>query len=724
MDKIDQMKRSILSMLGLLAVAIGTGGNAGAQSTLPDLIEKLKPSIAIVETYTVQGEQLGTATGFFIRQDHLITTRHVIAEAGNVAIVMKGGKRIVVKRILAEDIEGDLVMLEVILDHKVDGLPIATASPREGEDIFVIGSPLGFELTTSEGILSGRSRLSNSIEMLMIDAAISRGSSGSPVINMKGEVIGIAAAKIPEGESLNFAIPASRLDHLEFNPMSFADWAKKQLINEIELDPDANNAAPENIFPLKNIQNIRSALVEILIFDETGRQKRIQEGFFITPNRILTKRSSLQGAHQVTIRNSDGIDLVIEGIVADDPLGDMVALQVQPNSSQPSVLEISGRRPYQEEPLMVANLLEGANEDSVSQIHISLTLTDLPNYGRVVSAGQLDKIHIPGSPVLDEQGKVIAMVIERIMPDRVYRYLVPVDRISTHTFATIDSLEVWNARKDIDAPEILNQTLWNIIPYIMAEQWDRAVFLIESTTVEPRRDVETWLALAICHSQMSDWSALIIAAKRAIALDPESSLGHFLLGLGYLGQVGRNPATALDLAIVSFREAIRIDPNYNYHSYIKLAATLGDSNEIEQGMAVMKKAIEQWPDRPETHDMLAAFYMRHSTQLTNNHQFGLGHKFRLQSMEEAAVTVRLAPYASWAHTQLAQSAALNEIPMLAIKAAKRAVELKPSDPNPHNILGRIYLLAGDKAAAMETYETLRELNPKLAARLLEVIESR
>ena len=91
-------------MLGLLAVAIGTGRDAGAQSSLPDLIEKLKPSIAIVETYTAQGEKLGTATGFFIHQDHLITTRHVIAKAGKVAIVMKDGKRVVVNRILAEDI--------------------------------------------------------------------------------------------------------------------------------------------------------------------------------------------------------------------------------------------------------------------------------------------------------------------------------------------------------------------------------------------------------------------------------------------------------------------------------------------------------------------------------------------------------------------------------------------------------------------------------------------
>jgi len=588
----------------------------------------------------------------------------------------------------------------------------------------VIGSPLGFELTTSEGILSGRASLDGSIGMLMIDAAISRGSSGSPVMNMKGEVIGIAAAKVLEGESLNFAIPASRLAHLVYHPLPFADWAKKNLISEIARGGDADNMLPKPAFPLKDYQNIRNAMVEVLIFDDENRQQRIQEGFFITPNRILTMRSSLHGAHHVSIRTVDGTELVIEGVAADDALGDMIALQVRSNSSQTSTLEISGRRPYRDEPLMIASFQEGANENSVSQIRISLTLTDLPNYGPVLTAGPLEKIRISGSPVLDDQGNVIAMVIDRTMPDGIYRYLVPADRIRTHTFATIDSLGAWNRQKESDPPGILNQVMWDTIPYIMTEQWQRAATLIENATVEPQRDVNTWLTLAICRSHMSDWSALNFAAGRAIALDPDSSLGHFLLGLGYLGQVGRDPATALEHARDSFRKAIALDPKYNYHSYIRLAATLGDFNEIEQGVAVMKKAIEQWPDRPETHDMLSAFYMHHSTQLFNDHQFGLGQKFRRLSMEEAAATVELAPYASWAYKQLAQSAALNEIPMLAIQAAKRAVELKPYDPLSYDILGRIYLLNGDRAAAMETYETLRELNPEAAAGLLKVIESR
>ena len=724
MDTIEDMKRSILPMLGLLAGVLGTPSHAGAQSDLPDLIARLKPSIAIVETYTIQGDKLGTATGFFIQRDQLLTTRHALTEAGNVAILMSDGKRVVVKRVLAEDIEGDLMILEVKLDQAVGSLAIATTVPRDGENVFVIGSPLGFELTTSEGIISGRSRLGGPIEMLMIDAAISRGSSGSPVMNMKGEVVGIAAAKIPDGESLNFAIPVSRLAHLDYQPLPFADWAKKQLLNEIERNDNAGKVVPEPVFPLKERQNIRDAVVEVLIFDDEDKQPRIQVGFFITPKRILTMRSSLHGAHRVTIRTHRGTELVIEGVAADDALGDMVALQVRTSSAPISVLEISKRRPYRDEPLMIPSFQDEADEVSVSQVRVSLTLTDLPHFGPVISAGPLEQITNSGSPVLDNDGKVIAMVIERTMPDGVYQYLVPAARIQTHTFATIDSMESWNRRRAINTPEVLNPMMWEAIPYILTEQWEHAIAIIEKATPEPQRDVKSWLTLAICRSQMSDWSALIHAAGRAVSLDPESSLGHFMLGLGYLGQVGRDPTTALEHARDSFRKAISSDPKYNFHSYIRLAATLGDLNEIEQGVAVMKKAIERWPDRPETHDMLAAFYMYHSTKLFKDHQFGPGQKFRRQSMEEAAKTVHLAPYASWAYKQLAQSAALNETPLLAVDAAKRAVELKPHDPLSYDILARIYLLNGDMDAAMETYEILRKLNPEVAAGLLKVIESR
>ena len=106
-----------------------------------------------------------------------------------------------------------------------------------------------------------------------------------------------------------------------------------------------DNVGPEPAFPLKEQDSSRDAIVEILIFDDEDQQQRIQEGFFITPKRILTMRSSLQGAHRVMIRTLDGSELVIEGVAADDPLGDMVGLQVPSYSSQSSARVLSCRRP-------------------------------------------------------------------------------------------------------------------------------------------------------------------------------------------------------------------------------------------------------------------------------------------------------------------------------------------------------------------------------------------
>jgi tetratricopeptide (TPR) repeat protein len=89
------------------------------------------------------------------------------------------------------------------------GLPkvklTSTNKSKQGESIVVIGSPNGLETTVSEGIISGIRKK----DELQITAPISPGSSGSPVFNSKGEVIGVVTSSIDSGQNLNFAIPVS-----------------------------------------------------------------------------------------------------------------------------------------------------------------------------------------------------------------------------------------------------------------------------------------------------------------------------------------------------------------------------------------------------------------------------------------------------------------------------------------------------------------------------------
>jgi Flp pilus assembly protein TadD len=114
--------------------------------------------------------------------------------------------------VVTEDKEGDLILLSVGISHDtVQSLSMSASIPEVGERVLVIGSPLGFEKTVSDGIVSAVRDIPAFGKTIQITAPISPGSSGSPVVNMKGEVIGVATLQVVEGQNLNFAISGVRV---------------------------------------------------------------------------------------------------------------------------------------------------------------------------------------------------------------------------------------------------------------------------------------------------------------------------------------------------------------------------------------------------------------------------------------------------------------------------------------------------------------------------------
>ena len=155
------------------------------------------------------GKEIATGTGFLVSPDgKLITNHHVIENASSVIAKSETGGLFPVKGLLADDAKNDLALL------KVEGkdLPFLkfgnTDKVEVGTRIAVIGSPLGLEGTLSEGIVSAVRDLEIGIKLMQVTAAISLGSSGSPVMNANGEVVAVASALLHEGQALNFAVPA------------------------------------------------------------------------------------------------------------------------------------------------------------------------------------------------------------------------------------------------------------------------------------------------------------------------------------------------------------------------------------------------------------------------------------------------------------------------------------------------------------------------------------
>lgn len=208
------LQKNIFLLLFAAAGALPVYG----QDYLPELVRRIKPSAVAIETFDARGNSVSRGSGFFIAMDRVVTNRHVIERSSRVEVHLLDGKKFPVKGVLAIDGEGDLALLKVdIPSHLVRPLQIVRTVPQEGESIVVVGNPFGLEGSVSNGIVSAVREISGYGRIIQITAPISPGSSGSPVVNMYGQVIGVATLQAAEGQSLNFAVPAERILQLKVN---------------------------------------------------------------------------------------------------------------------------------------------------------------------------------------------------------------------------------------------------------------------------------------------------------------------------------------------------------------------------------------------------------------------------------------------------------------------------------------------------------------------------
>ncbi len=208
--------------------------NTPAQDFLPELVKRIKPSAVALETFDAKDNTVARGSGFFVARDRVITNRHVIERSTRAEIHLLDGRKFPVRGVLAIDGEGDLALLQVDLPAGLAvPLPIVRAVPQEGESIVVIGNPFGLEGSVSNGIVSAVREISGYGKIIQITASISPGSSGSPVVNMAGQVIGVASLQAAEGQNLNFAVPAERISQLRIGDLqSFSSLAAETQRNK------------------------------------------------------------------------------------------------------------------------------------------------------------------------------------------------------------------------------------------------------------------------------------------------------------------------------------------------------------------------------------------------------------------------------------------------------------------------------------------------------------
>jgi hypothetical protein len=186
-----------------------------AQASDPrDVVRRVAPSVVLVTVLDAGGQPIALGSGFAVSDSTFVTNRHVVA--GGARATVKGVGDSAVRTaigIVAVDSVHDLVLLQV---RGLRPVPLRIAPSRTvevGQRVIAIGNPRGLEGTVSEGIVSGI-RSAGRDTLLQITAPISPGSSGGPVVDDRGEVIGVAVGAIVDGQNLNFAVPSDYVARL------------------------------------------------------------------------------------------------------------------------------------------------------------------------------------------------------------------------------------------------------------------------------------------------------------------------------------------------------------------------------------------------------------------------------------------------------------------------------------------------------------------------------
>ena len=212
--KIESLRKQLVSLTGtaLLLLSITTGAPA---LTTEQLAEKALAATVFLEMKDSTGTTLSFGSGFFVKPNQIATNFHVIegAAQGSAKLVGKY-TRYQIEGIVATDKDNDLAVLKVAASG-VTPLPLGDSDTVNiGAKVYVAGNPKGLEGTFSDGLISRRESYPK--KRLQMTAPISPGSSGGPVLNSRGEVIGISVAvhRALDAQNLNFAIPSNYLKAL------------------------------------------------------------------------------------------------------------------------------------------------------------------------------------------------------------------------------------------------------------------------------------------------------------------------------------------------------------------------------------------------------------------------------------------------------------------------------------------------------------------------------
>ncbi|MGB7080890.1 MAG: trypsin-like peptidase domain-containing protein, partial [Candidatus Acidiferrales bacterium] len=192
-----------------LVASLAAAQSIPPQKSIPAIAKAANGAVVSIVMSDKDGNPIAQGSGFIVSKDGLIVTNyHVIAEGTSAVVKLPDGAFYLVDGVLASDKARDIAVIKAH-GEKFRTLALGDSDRVQvGQEVVAIGNPLSLESTVSNGIVSSiRAIEEEGGKYLQITAPISPGSSGGPLFNMAGQVIGVTTMYLKGGENLNFAIP-------------------------------------------------------------------------------------------------------------------------------------------------------------------------------------------------------------------------------------------------------------------------------------------------------------------------------------------------------------------------------------------------------------------------------------------------------------------------------------------------------------------------------------
>jgi serine protease Do len=298
-------------------------------SIVPDVIKKVSPSVVAIigkptDEHSSNRFSLAHGTGVIVKSDGwIVTNAHVVKDMDRIVVVTADGKEYAGTR-KQIDVTSDLALVKI----NATGLKPATLSPsplkvQVGETVIAIGTPVSFSLrnTATVGVISGMNRsVSSDYNLLQTDAAINPGNSGGPLVNLKGEVVGINSMKFVDVDidSMGFAIPADTVQYVLDQFYKYGKVKRPSLGLELEESWSAVVGLPtEEPMTVIGVSSSRATKAGISVGDQLYSVNGKQVATAVELNELL--KAYLPGQTVNVTLLSDG-DLVNKKLVLSESL--------------------------------------------------------------------------------------------------------------------------------------------------------------------------------------------------------------------------------------------------------------------------------------------------------------------------------------------------------------------------------------------------------------------